>query len=676
MGHTRLRPVCHRGLEKVTVARTLHLDYETRSEVNLNKAGMHVYAAHPSTRILMLSWAFDDEPFRLWEPHKCAIPPAELVQGFLDPDVICEAANAPFERLITYYCLGISVPYERWRCVLVKAYYLGFAGSLDDVLQQTGLRRKDPRGKQLINRFCTPAAKNHKADWYDWRTHPREWSEFGEYCITDGEVERALSHWLDQFPQMHGWDWQQWFIDQRINDRGVPVDVDMARSAIQLWDLERERLTDELCRHTGLPKVTRGPFLEHINAHLSSSQHFTSLGKDVITSRRTHGKLPEYVDRALSLWGEKEAKAATKYAAVLNCASTDGRARGMFQYKGASRTDRVGGRRLQLQNLKRPVAKTPEEIDGIVGLIKRGDTGSLRQQFDMGVSDLLGGSVRHVIAAPPGKTLTVCDWTSIESVIVGWLTNCELINRTFREGRDSYKTFGVEYYGVPYDQITKAQRTFCKPPVLGCSYQLGWRGLIAYAEGMGVLMSEQEAQAAVDTFRGMYPEIKQFWRWLYEAIKTVVQTGVTIAGYRLRIERDADFMRICLPSGRNLSYYQPEIIQQPAPWDQAQLIDNFSYMGMDDKRQWIRCTAHAGGVTENIIQSIASDVLWMGITRARNDGLDVILHVHDEPVLESHEGQAQADFDRLHFHMTQPPVWAPDLWLGADGFITQRYTKD
>lgn len=792
--------------------RTLHLDYETASEVNLKTAGAHVYAAHRSTRILMLGWAFDDEPVRLWEPHKCALPPAEVVQGLLDPSVICEAANAQFERLITHYQLGIAVEYERWRCTLVKAYYLGFAGGLDMILEQAGLERKDARGGRLIHKFCTPAAANHKADWYDWSNSPEDWAAFCEYCLQDVHTERQLSHYLDRFPHMHDWDWHQYFMDQRINDRGVPLDLDFAERAVGLWQAEREQLTAELEHVSGLPKVTRDPFLAHLNS-LVPHAPFDSLNGDYVTSRKLHGDLPPAALQLLDLWQMKEAKASTKYTAVMKCASSDGRARGMFQYKGASRTDRVGGRRLQLQNLKRPVVKKIEDIQPFVDCIKSGDRQALQDRYKVNVSQALGGAVRHVIAAPPGKKLVVADLSSIESVVLGWVANCPLINETFRSGKDSYKVFASQFYGRPYDQITKEQRTFCKPPVLGCfaadtevltdrgwvpivhvkrtdkvfdgvewvshwgyvdqgvkrvihkygvtatpdhefliqegewrpleltnsyhaelaatmarrmlrdrgdidlspaglrqpppdyvrtydilnagprsrfvirtslgpmivhncGYMLGWFGLIAYAEGMGVQMGEPEARKAVDTFRGMYPEIVKFWRWLYDSVKFTVRTGLPASGYRLYIERDAEFLRIRLPSGRNLSYHKPLILPQPAPWDKDQTVDNFTYMGMDTRRQWVRTSAHAGGVTENIVQSIASDILWGGITNGMHRGLDVILHVHDEIGAESPEDRAQQDLQLLIDTMTQRPAWAPDMWLGADGFITDRYTKD
>lgn len=689
--------------------RRLHLDYETASEVNLKTAGAHRYAEHESTRVLMLGWAFDDEQEQLWEPHKGPMPDA-LLQGLLCPSTTKVAYNAQFERLITRDVVGIDVPTAHWRCTMVMGYYLGFAGGLDQMLSAIGKPGKDKRGNQLINVFCKPAAKNHKADWYDYTNKPHEWEEFCDYCRQDVRVERVLLLWLVQFPVMHSWDWTQWFVDQQINDRGVPMDVDMAYAAIEVWDSEKKALTEELQEATQLPKVTRDPFkawfVQRFGVELEN------LSKDYLQSLLHKGTLPEEARYFVDLWAQKEAKAVSKYTAVINGACGDGRARGMFQYKGASRTDRVGGRRIQLQNLKRSfVDPTEINVATVVGAIKTTSSEMLRMMYPQSVSLTLGGSIRHVIAASPGKTFAVCDLTSIESVVLGWISQCPEIDATYRDGRDAYKMFATKYYGIDYSEVTKAQRGFSKPPVLGCGFMLGWKGLIAYAEGYGVDMEEEEAKRAVSTFRNMYPEIPMFWKWIYDAVKYVVSTGQSISGYRLTLERDADFLRIWLPSGRALSYYKPEVKKRAAPWaekvmtdkaegapyeeflrggwtdqqmiaegymQEVQFLDNFTYMGMNDKNQWVRIFAHAGGVTENIVQSIAGDFLWSGITNATTAGLPVILHVHDEIAVEvdAEPLSAQSSLALLEQCMVKQPDWAQDMWLGADGYILSRYTKD
>lgn len=657
------------------LASRLHLDFETASEANLKKTGTYRYAAHPSTRPLMLGWAVNEDPVSLWQPHTGGMP-TDLRDALNDPTVSKHAYNAAFERLITKHCLGVDVPYDQWRCTMVESFYLGFAGRLDTVLEAVGLPPKDARGGRLINTFSTPAPQNHKADWYDWQNKPDEWAEFCQYCIQDVHVERQLWHWLHKFPGMHDWDQEQWCLDQSINDRGVPMDVDMAHSAIEMWDLVKESLANELKELMGIPKVTRGPFMAWIKENTGVELEGTA--KDYLAALLSKGDLPDEVRPFINLWAQKEGKATSKYTAVINGTGTDGRARGMFQYKGASRTDRVGGRLIQLQNLKRPFV-APESINTLVEAIKCGDPLFLEMLYRRPTSEILGGAIRHVISASPGHTFAVCDLSSVESVVLGWIADCPEIDKTFRAGRDSYKMFAAEYYGIEYGDVTKQQRSFSKPPVLGCGFMLGWRGLIDYAEGYGVDMSADQAKKAVNTFRSMYPAIPVFWRWIYDAVKYVVTTGIPMGGYRLRLERDQDFLRIWLPSGRALSYFKPEVRIKEAPWstpDKPASVNNFCYMGMNDKHQWVRIYAHAGGVTENIVQSIAGDLLWSGLTNANAAGLPVVLHVHDEIAVEVPEETAATALVTLEQCMTRQLPWAQDMWIGADGFLTKRYTKD
>ena len=655
----------------------LHLDYETASDLDLRKVGTYKYAQHPSTRILMLGWGFDDEPAALWEPHKNSIPP-RLHEGIRSPSVRKHAFNAAFERLITRNHLHIEVPPEQWRCTMVEAFYLGFAGGLDKVLKAIGLEPKDSRGSRLINMFTSPAPKNHKADWYDWNNRPSEWLEFCQYCIQDVNVERQLWHWLQRFPVMNDWDYQQWFTDQRINDRGVPMDVELAHSAVHIWDREKADITAEMVDRMGIPKVTRGPFLQWIEDNTGVVLENTR--KDYIESLLHRGELPAEAEPYVKLWAQKEGKATSKYNAVINGTGDDGRARGMFQYKGAARTDRAGGRLIQLQNLKRPLyGDTPESIDNVVRAIKCRDPKFLNMLYTHPVSEILGGSIRHTLCASEGHSFAICDLTSIESVILGWVAQCPSIDSTFRQGRDSYRVFASNYFHIPYEDVTKSQRSFSKPPVLGCGFMLGWRGLIEYAEGYGVDMTTEQAKDAVSLFRDMYPEIPRFWTWIINAVKYVTSTGNKVGGYRLTIERDAEMLRIWLPSGRALSYYKPEIICQEAPWSTAEKpawVDNFTYMGMDERAQWVRISAHAGGVTENIVQSLAGDILWNGNMNATNALLPVVLHVHDEIAVEVPDIEAPDALATLRKCMVQTPDWCSDMWLGADGFITKRYTKD
>lgn len=688
----------------------LALDFETYSEAPLSKCGVHVYAQHPSTEVLMLAWAIDDGEVQQWLPHVTPRMPLELGLALADPQFAKIAFNAAFERLIFKHVLGLDIPTEQWRCTMVASYYLGFVGGLDAILGQTALNlSKDPRGRRLIHKFSKPAPKNHIASRYNWGNAPEEFQEFCEYNVQDVVVERQLMHWLARYPMMHEWDWHRYIIDQQINDRGVYCDTSMAAGAVDMWKAERERLKEEMGRVTGLPKVTRGPVLEWLQ-----SQGVTpaTMAKDELTPLADADDTPPVVAQALRLWIAKEAKATSKYTAVLSGVCDDDRARGLFQFKGASRTDRTAGRRIQLQNLKRSVAGRPQQMDNLCAAIQTGSPLLLNQISGDSVSDALGYSIRHCFQAAPGESFIACDLTSIESVVLGWLTYCEGINSIFREGKDTYKPFAAQHFGVPYEAVTKAQRTFAKPSVLGCGYMLSWRGLLAYADAMGVTMGDEDAQSMVNTFRTMYHEVPAFWKWIDQAVKYVVTSGRPAEGYHLLLERDSDFLRIWLPSGRAISYYQPQVSRRVAPWSAVETpydfgnddpltsirakfpqlsdvelaqkgflkadkwLDNASYMGTLPNTQWGRVHVHPGHWTENIIQSIAYDILFHGIKRATDAGLPVVIQVHDEIVGEVPDGQAPASLATLQQCMTDKPAWASDMWLGAEGYISKRYKKD
>lgn len=688
----------------------LHLDFETFSREDLGKAGVHRYAQHPSTEVLMLAWAIDDGPVFQWLPHRDEFP-QQLFDFLQNPQVAKVAFNAAFERLIFEHVLGIHVPVEEWRCTMVASYYLGFVGGLDAVLSQTPLdHQKDPRGKQLIQRFSKPAPSNHHADRYTHENKLEEFQEFCEYNVQDVVVERKLLEYLAQFPMMADWDWQRYVYDQRINDRGIYMDTEMAEGAMSMWKEERKSLTEQLCEHTGLPKVTRGPFMEWLQ---SQGVILPDMRKDTLQPLVDDETVAPHVRTALSLWMAKEAKATSKYAAVIAGACHDQRARGMFQFKGASRTDRTAGRRIQLQNLKRSVTDSQQGMANLRNAIATGNPGVLQMISGDSVSDALGYSIRHCIQAAPGNLFAVADLTSIESVVLGWLTYCSGINEIFESGKDTYKPFAATHYRVAYEEVTKAQRTFAKPAILGCGFMLGAKGLLKYAEAMGVEMDMEESNSLVSTFRNMYHEVPQFWQWIDQAVKYTIQTGQPCDGYRLHLEKDREFLRIWLPSGRALSYHLPAVERRVAPWAQVEVpydfgnrdpltcirakfpnctdvelaergvlradqwVDNVSYMGTDPiTTQWGRIYVHAGSFTENIVQSLAYDILFGGIGRAESHGIPIVLQVHDELATEVPKPSAEVYLERLKDHMTRRPDWAPDIWLGAEGYVSKYFKKD
>lgn len=291
-------------------------------------------------------------------------------------------------------------------------------------------------------------------------------------------------------------------------------------------------------------------------------------------------------------------------------------------------------------------------------------------------------SVRGAITAPPRQRLVVSDLSSIESRLAGWLTGCTAINDIFQHGKDVYKDLATRLYDIPYQEVSKEQRTFAKPAALGAQYMLGGKGLTKYAEGYGVELTLQQAQQQIQVYRSSYPEIPACWHWLKDAIFTVLHGRVPRAyNYRVSIQRKKDFLTITLPSGRDLFYYKPEIIWGEAPWKddngEHPQIEKFSYMGKDAYSfQWRRITAHAGGIFENIIQAIARDILALWLTRVDAHGYNIVGHCHDEIICVEHEEGAEAALAGLNTLAAQPAPWAPDLLLDAAGYTSRRYRKD
>jgi len=362
----------------------------------------------------------------------------------------------------------------------------------------------------------------------------------------------------------------------------------------------------------------------------------------------------------LELRQQVSSTSVTKYQAIQR-SEIKGWLYDTLQYCGAGRTGRWSGRVLQPQNLPRP--KIPKaEIEDASELIAAGDLAALRARYPI-VMDVLASCIRSAITAPPGCALGVCDLSSIESRVLGWLTGCRKINDTFAKGKDTYKVFAEDWLGIPYDQVDKETRTLCKPPTLGCGYGLG-KGLQKYAESMGIPMTEDQCSSAVKIFRTVYKEVPAYWRYLDREAFEVV--AIRRAGRTFTLE--GDFLTARLPSGRKLYYQKPE-------WDQE--TDGLTYMGMDQyTHQWERLYTWGGKLIENLVQAIARDILLHGM-RLIDTIYPVIGHIHDEVIALLAPG---VDHDAALQFMTDclsvTPSWAPGLILGAEGYVAKRYRKD
>jgi DNA polymerase bacteriophage-type len=643
----------------------IHLDIETYSECDLKKCGLYRYAEDPSTEILIAVIQQDDKSL-VFDLTRSGGPEhfSSIMQNLVDAlDNIFWAHNAAFERILIRIVLGIDIPIHRWRCTQVLGYEMAFTGGLGDMVASITNNpdaQKDPIGRKLINRFSKPQPKSHNVPRWTRENDPEQWAQFISYCEQDVVAERTLHRLLIGY-EIPEFEWDLYHLDQEINDRGLPVDRDLIAQAIKAAETEKKILLSRMKQLTNLPNPGSNDqllrWLQDRGCEIQDMQKDTltaTLG--VTTNQITH----EVLDLKLQY-----AKASVaKWQALDRSICKDGRIHGAFHFGGASRTMRWAGRIFQPQNLPRPViANTDAAADLLIGYGHKG-LDLLHGEVMMVLSSLLRAAVKAPVL------MDVSDLSSIESRVLGWFTGCQRIMDIFASGRDTYKDMATQIFNRPYDQVTKSMRTFAKPVVLGGGYGLGAKGLMGYAEGFGLELTEKEAQDHVNAFRETYHEIPAFWTWIKDSVFRCVQTGCTVASAYFRIEMQGEFLRIRLPSGRYLSYHRPEIIKKEAPW--GDVIDNFSFMGINRfTMKWERITMHAGGITENICQAIARDILGAWLLRAQEAGFNLFLHVHDELGALVTESRLQ----ELNDLIRKPISWAPGLVLDADGYTSTRYKK-
>lgn len=687
------------------MADALHLDYETRSEIDLKKVGLDVYSAHPSTQILMGAWAFGQGEVCHWEGPNI---PREVAEALADPEVEKRAFNAQFERVITRRVAKIKTPVKNWRCTMVKAFSQSYFGTLEMIGAQIGLERdklKDKRGSALIKLFSAPQKITRKQPnrWNDSFTNPNEWDEFCEYNIQDVVAEREIWNWLDQY-EMGPHEWDLYELDQIINDRGLPIDIQFVRNAIQMANRRKAELTASLKRVTGVDNPNSPqqllPWLKERGYRFDDLQK-ASIEKSITEAKEGVGDLTKPAVKVLGMRRQVARTSVKKYDAVERALGPGDRFRFGFQMNGASRTGRWAGRRYQPHNL----ARTPKDLEAdflleaVTEVIRQGDYEALNL-YTSEPMEALAGVARSAIRAEDGYELRPADLSAIETCVIAWIAGCERMLEVIRSGKDPYKDFGTELYQKAYDDITKKERTDSKPAVLGCGYRLGGgdlkdgkkTGLWGYAENMKINLSKEESHRAVKIFRRAYPEYPKLWYALEEAVKHTVKTKracvptFTIDGRKVtvpvRMEFKAPYLIIRLPNGRPLYYKNPRIEKRALPGvkddDGNQVFkDNLTYMGqIQGTRKWGRISSHGGKITENIVQAIARDVLAIILRRAHKDGFYLVGHVHDEAIPVARKGDNYFTVERMIELMKRPIRWAPGLPLGAAGWSGPFYKKD
>lgn len=654
---------------------TLYLDLETYSEERIQH-GTHRYAER--AEILLLAYAIDDGHVQVWDVTAGGPMPRLLGAALPDPDVLVCAHNSHFDRTVLRHVMpDLCPPVERWRDTMVKALAHGLPGKLDTLCEVLGLpqdQRKLKVGGQLINRFCKPQPAARTLRRATRGTHPEEWALFVEYAGADivamREIDKRLPTW-----NYKGEELDLWHLDQRINDRGVAVDLELAQAAIDASERTKAELAARTADLTG-GEVQATTQRDALLAHLLEQYgvNLPDLRASTLERRIDDPDLPAVVRELLGNRLAASTTSVSKYKTLVNATSSDGRLRGTLQFCGAARTGRWAGRLFQPQNLPRPTMKQAA-IDAGIDALKAGAADLLG--YD--VMQLCSSAVRSALVAPQGRKLVVADLSNIEGRMVAWLAGESWKLQAFRDfdagaGPDLYVAAYSKSFNVPVEAVLENKksgdgmmRQIGKVQELALAYQGAVGAFSSMAAIYGVNLPEDQVLKIVQAWRAAHPEIVGFWYELEGEVTRAINTpGVTMTCRRLKLRRDGTWLRIGLPSGRCLCY----------PGVALNEDGRITYMGMNQyTRKWERLQTYGGKLVENVTQAAARDVMANGMRLAEAGEYRVLLTVHDELITEA-DDEACFNADELGSLLATVPAWAPGLPLAAAGFETYRYKKD
>lgn len=653
----------------------LSIDLETYSPLNLSKTGVYPYAAHLDFEILLFGYAVDDGPVQVVDLASGEKLPDEIVAALVDPGVVKWAFNASFERICLSSWLHRYHPEMlsgsefldpgQWRCSMVWAAYLGMPMSLDHVAKVLNLPvKKDIAGKKLIRQFCTPATPNliNKGARRNLPSlDPAGWKAFKEYNRRDVKVEQAIHTRLAKFPVPEA-EWEAYALDHRINDAGIKLDATLVDAAVAL---------DKKHRQTTLARAQEITGLDNPNSPIQLKDWLANNGcpLDSLTKAEVATALEDargVVKEILQLRGDLAKSSVKKYQAMLNVSGADGRARGLLQFYGAGRTGRFAGRLVQVQNLPRNYLP---DLDQARTLVRTGNLEALELLYDS-VPDTLSQLIRTAFIPASGNRFIVADYSAIEARVIAWLAGEKSTLAAFREGKDLYCETASRMFKVPVEKhgVNGELRQKGKIAVLAC----GYGGSVGALKAMGALkmgLSEDELKPIVDAWRAANPNIVWLWQEVEDSALTAITTKQTVQLRNLTFSVESGILFITLPSGRRLAYVKPGLGQNRFGGT------SITYWGISTGQKWGRLETYGGKLVENIVQAIARDLLVTGMKNVAEAGHQIVMHVHDEIVIDEplDSGFTVEDACQL---MSKLPAWADGLPLTADGYECDYYRKD
>lgn len=654
--------------------RMLSIDIETFSPVQLAKTGLYPYAEHPDFELLLFGYSIDGGPVEIVDLASGETLPDEVLAALVDPDVVKWAHNAAFERVCLSAWLRAHHPElladgflgpRQWRCTMIWSAYLGLPMSLDAVATVLKLDvQKDTVGKKLIKQFCTPATPsvlNGGKHRNPPSADPTGWARFIDYNRRDVEVEQAIHDRLASFP-MPDAEWDTYALDQRINDAGILLDHTLVDNAVAV---------DEHHRNATLARAQTLTGLENPNSPIQLKQWLASHGcvLDSLAKVEVDAALDTAtgeVKEVLELRGDLAKSSVKKYQAMQNVAGADGRARGLIQFYGAGRTGRFAGRLVQVQNLPRNYLP---DLDQARTLVRTGNLEALELLYES-VPDTLSQLIRTAFIPSPGNRFIVADFSAIEARVIAWLAGETTTLAAFRAGKDLYCETASRMFGVPVEKhgINAELRQKGKIATLAC----GYGGSVGALKAMGALhmgLAEHELKPIVDAWRQANPHIVQLWADVEEAVIAAITSRQPIRLRNLRFSVESGILFIELPSGRRLAYVQPRLGENR--WGGTSI----TYTGTTTARRWGQLETYGGKLVENIVQAVARDLLVVGMHAVAKAGHKIVMHVHDEIVIDepTDSGFTVADACKL---MSTLPAWAEGLPLDADGYECAYYRKD
>lgn len=640
----------------------LSIDLETYSSVDLGKSGVYKYAESEDFEILLFAYSIDDGGVEVIDLARGEVIPEEILSALSDESIEKWAFNANFERVCLSRFLGKRLKPQGWYCTMIWSAYLGLPLSLEKVGEVLKLdKQKMNEGKALIRYFSIPC-KPTKTNGMRERNLPhhdlKKWSTFKKYNQRDVETEMAIKKKLSAFPMPQS-EWENYWIDQNINDRGILIDEVLVDSAIKF---------DEILREENMDRAIELTDLENPNSPLQLKEWLNKKGleidslakKDVESAlKNAEGDIKE----VLELRQELSKSSVRKYDSMKNVKGKDNRARGLIQFYGANRTGRYSGRLIQVQNLRRNNLK---DLDLARSLVKNRDYETMEILYES-PSDILSQLIRTAFIAKEGTRFIISDFSAIEARVLAWLAGEQWVLDAFENGEDIYCRTASRMFGVPVEKhgVNGRLRQKGKIATLACGYQ-GALGALKAMGGIEMGLSEDELQSIVDSWREANPNIVSIWWDIDSVVKRVVKTRSKEEYKNLVISYEKGILFIKLPSKRRLAYPKAKIGTNRFGGE------SIVYEGIVVGNKWDKIESYGGKFVENIVQAIARDILAEAMMRLEKKGFNIVMHIHDEVVIESDS----SSIEEINEIMSLVPSWALGLILDADGFESEFYKKD